>query len=225
MFVCLEGIDGAGKTSTAAALHRQLAASGHDPVLISKASVHLDHPETIRRFEAIGRAVWTPGLDSRVRELGDLSWVLYNAAYYAALAHLLVRPALRAGRCVVIDGWYYKFVLRAAAVGELSRAQALTLFGDVLVPDSVFLLDLAPAVAAARMGAFTENETGNGTQTGVADAVAFVAFQEHVRSGLLDMAETDGWTVLDCSRDRPDHLAGRISRILEIHQGPGTRER
>lgn len=225
MFICLEGIDGSGKTSTAAALRGRLAAGGREPVLIRKASVHVDHPDASRRFAAIGRATWRPGLDNEVRGLGYLTWILYNAAYYAALADALVRPALAQCRTVIIDGWYYKFVLRAAALGSLPVRRILPLFGEILVPDAVFLLDVPPAVAAARLlGGFTDNETGNGTRAGLTGTGAFVAFQNDVRTQLLDMADAGGWTVVAADGDQPGTLAGRIARAPAIHHEPGGKE-
>jgi thymidylate kinase len=216
LFVCLEGIDGAGKTTLAANLAGQLIAAGRDTVLVRKGALDTDHPEFAARLAAIGRGRWQAGLDEQTIALGELPWILYNASYYAALDSALITPALRRGQWVVIDGWFYKYALRAAHVGHRSMDHVLSLFGEIREPDRTFLLDVSPKVAAARLGEFTENEVGNGSSPGLDRTRAFMAFQSQIGDWLRELSQEREWTVIGDVAASPCTLGERLIRLLGI---------
>lgn len=215
MFVCLEGIDGAGKTTLAAKLARQLTAAGRDVVIVRKGALNSDHPEFAARLSAIGRGHWRAALDEQTIALGELAWILYNASFYAALDSALITPALQRGQWVVIDGWFYKFALRAAHLGKRSVDHVLSLFGEIRQPDRTFLLDVPPEVAAARLGEFTENEVGNRSGSIPDRSGAFVAFQSQIGGQLRELSRQRQWTVISDVED-PCALAERLIRLLGI---------
>src|SRR5689334_3237037 len=107
-------------------------------MLVRKGTLDNDHPEFAARLSAIGRGRWRAGLDEQTIALGELPWILYNASYYAALDSALIAPALRRGQWVVVDGWFYKYALRAAHVGQRSLDHVLSLFGEIREPDRTF---------------------------------------------------------------------------------------
>lgn len=193
LFVSIEGIDGAGKTTTARTVAARLTRAGHAVSLIRKGHLAEDHPEVAARFSAIGRGRWNAALDAETIALGELPWILYNASYYAALDSALVTPARAEGAVVIVDGWYYKYALRAGTVGARPYDQVTAYFAEVRRPDIVFLLDLAPEVALSRMGALTENETGNATGDDSAPAEAFMRFQAGIRGRYRELAREHGW--------------------------------
>jgi dTMP kinase len=216
LFVCLEGIDGAGKTTLADKLAGQLIAAGRDTVLVRKNALDTDHPEFAARLAAIGRGRWRPGLDEQTIALGELPWILYNASFYAALDSALITPALQKGQWVVVDGWFYKYALRATHVGHRSLAHVLRLFGEIREPDRTFLLDVPADVAAGRLGEFTENEVGNVSGPQLDRTSAFVTFQSQIRGQLRQMSCEREWTVLDDVAAPPDALARQLIRMLGI---------
>jgi thymidylate kinase len=216
LFVCLEGIDGAGKTTLAASLAGQLTAAGRDTVLVRKSTLDTDHPELAARLAAIGRGRWQAGLDQQTIALGELPWILYNASYYAALDSALITPALLRGQWVVIDGWFYKYALRATHVGHRSLDHVLRLFGEIREPDRTFLLDVPAEVAAGRLGEFTANEVGNVSEPGLDRTREFVAFQAQIGDQLRAMSREREWTVIGNVAAPPGALAEQLIRMLGI---------
>lgn len=215
LFICVEGIDGAGKTTTAAKLASLLTAAGHDIVLIRKGSIDIDHPEFAAGLGAIGRGRWNAFLEEATIALGELAWILYNASYYAALDGALISPALRRGQWVIIDGWFYKFAVRAGYIGTRSTAHVLSLFGEVREPDRTFLLDVPPEVAAERLRTFSESEIGNGSGGDIDRTRAFLGFQTEMAKSLRMLAEQKDWTVLERCTESADSLGMRLAGLLE----------
>jgi thymidylate kinase len=216
LFLCLEGIDGAGKTTLATNVAGQLTAAGRDTMLVRKGALDDDHPEFAARLVAIGRGRWMADLDEQTIALGELPWILYNASYYAALDSALITPALQRGQWVVIDGWFYKYALRAAHIGRRSIGHVLRLFGEIREPDRTFLLDVRPEVAAARLGEFTENEVGNGSTPGLDPARAFVAFQSQIGAQLRALSQERKWNVITDAAASPCVLGERLMRLLDM---------
>ena len=194
----LEGIDGCGKTTVAAALVRRLSARGV-PVVSTR--------------EPGG----TP-LGARIREivLSGLSdpWAeaLLFCADRAAHAAEVIGPALSRGAWVVSDRFCdatlaYQGYGRGLPVAELRAVHRASTGG--LLPDLTVLLDCDPETARARRrlrggappDAFETEEGG---------------FQERVRAGYLSCAreEPGRFVVLDASRDLPEVLSQMEARVL-----------
>ena len=106
--ITVAGIDGAGKSTLAAALHGALKDAGHDAVLIGKhttevpadaaLSAYLDSLNAIvyRRDQAVGAAC------------GDHYWLFALAAWYSLQDRLVIQPALQAGTHVILDNAHHK---------------------------------------------------------------------------------------------------------------------
>jgi len=141
MLITIEGIDGAGKTTLAHALQRELAAVGHAVELLRE-------PGGVEVSERIRALVKDPALELYAR-----SEVLLYAAARAQLVEERVRPLLREGAVVLLD----RFVDSSLAYQGAGRAlgieqvRAINLFATGgLVPDRTLLLRIAPATGRAR---------------------------------------------------------------------------
>ena len=140
-FLVLEGPEGAGKTTLAAALAERVRRSGPDPVLVREPG-GTPAAEALRRELLHANRSWTAE-----REL------LYLAAARADLVGQVIRPALDAGRIVISDRYELStLVYQAAARGlPLSMVswvnQAAT---GGLRPDLTLILDLPAEVGAKR---------------------------------------------------------------------------
>jgi len=139
-FITLEGGEAAGKSTQARLLAEALAARGI---------------EVVRTREPGG----APGAE-RLRELllgGDVAWspaaeTLLHFAARAEHVERTIRPALAAGRWVVCDRFSdstmaYQGYGQSADLGMI--ATLTRLMG--IVPDVTFVLEVSPAVAAARL--------------------------------------------------------------------------
>lgn len=140
-FVVLEGPEGAGKTTLAAALCECLRRAGLDPVIVREPG-GTPAAEALRRELLHADRSWTPE-----REL------LYLATARADLVGQIIRPALEAGRVVVSD----RYDLSTMAYQAAGRGLPLPMVAWVnsaatggLRPDLTLILDVSSEVGSAR---------------------------------------------------------------------------
>ncbi|MDQ1024742.1 dTMP kinase [Streptomyces umbrinus] len=212
MFICISGIDGSGKTSTAAALVDILQQEGHSAIFVKHNSTQTRRPYANAQLQNL-RKIQLQGLESPYNELPDLHWILLRGSYYAIIDHHVVIPALRAGDAVVADGWFYKFAARMASNGAHSMHEVLKHFDQVSDADHKFLLDVPPKVAATRLGTFNAGELGPKNIGTTSPMEAFVEYQSEVRENLINFAREDKWTIIS----EPDACASDIAADLYRH--------
>ncbi|MFE7576917.1 dTMP kinase [Streptomyces sp. NPDC057521] len=190
--IALEGIDGSGKSTLARSLYDRLNATGVSAVLVSKTTTQVDgEPDLTEYLEQVNTAVYrrkaTVG-----QACGDAYWLFALAAWYSLQDELVIRPALRDGKCVIMDNAYYKIIARYAVGQGLSMPLITSVFSQLTKPDAVLLLSLSSQEALRRKGDFTLLEAG---RSGTA-AQDFVDYQDSVAQALRDLVE-DSWSVLD----------------------------
>lgn len=194
----VEGIDGAGKSTVAAALCDALADAGEDAVLLSRATA----PSLARGYAAdhlssLATLIWGYPPEARTSELGFAHWSRLLGAWFAAVDEVCVAPAVARGNVVVADGWCYKFVARFALNHGLAAAAAA--FAEPSVPTQVVLLDIGPAAAAARRPRPKATEAGEWTTGPDGQPVGFVTYQTQVSAVLDTLARDRGWRTIDAS--------------------------
>jgi dTMP kinase len=142
--ITIEGIDGAGKTTLAAALADELAKRGIDVQLLRE-------PGGVRAAERIRQLVSDPEL-----RVGARAEALLYAAARAQLAEEALRPLLRAGTWVLLD----RFVDSSLAYQGGGRELGIEAVRDVnefaiggLHPDRTLLLRIDPKLGRCRAGA------------------------------------------------------------------------
>jgi thymidylate kinase len=205
-FLCFEGIDGAGKSTMAAGLVERLRTAGVDAVLVHKTVAPNDDPFARRQFAQLKAALWDYPKDADIAALGNRHWLHLLAAWYAALDACVVQRHLAAGRWVVSDGWFYKYLLRFALKPEIGEGQAAICFEGLSRPDTVYYLDVPPAVAYRRRAEFQPSELGafDGVQ---GDARAcYLAYQGRVRAAYQRLASERGWHSIDAGAHSPPDL-------------------
>jgi dTMP kinase len=144
VFIVLEGVEGAGKTTQAARLVERLRALGHD-VLAVREPGGTPFAEECRRL-----------LLHAPHDLTAASEVfLFQAARSDLTAHV-IRPALDAGRVVVADRYElttrtYQIGGRGLPAGPVTAAIALATGG--LEPDLYVILDVPVATGKTRQAA------------------------------------------------------------------------
>jgi dTMP kinase len=184
--ITIEGLDGAGKSTLAAALAAALAQRGVRAELLRE-------PGGVALSERIRELVKDPSLKMSAR-----AEALLYAAARAELVHERVRPLLEHGSWVLLD----RFVDSSLAYQGFGRelgledVRAINLFATgELIPDRTLLLKIAPAVARARQDTRgeqpdrLERESDRFFQT-IADAYERLAKLEPTRIRALDAGES-----------------------------------
>ena len=139
--ITIEGLDGAGKTTLATGLERELAARGQDVLLLRE-------PGGVRAAERIRELVKDPAL-----RIGSLAEALLYAAARAQLVEEAIAPVLQSGRWVLLDRFVDSSLAYQGGGRNLGveRVRAINEFATRgLVPDRTLLLDLDPQLGRSR---------------------------------------------------------------------------
>jgi dTMP kinase len=204
--ITVEGVDGAGKTTVAAALADALRGDGREVALLRE-------PGGVELSERIRALVKDPAL-----RVGARAEALLYAAARAQLCEEQLEPLLAAGRWVLLDRFVdsslaYQGAGRGLGVEEVRR---LNLFGTGgRMPDRTLLLRIEPEAALARAagrGEAADRLEGEGLAffRAIADAYDALAAAEPERWAVIDAAQAPNAVLRDCleavgvnaSRDR-----------------------
>ncbi len=188
VFVVLEGGEGAGKSTLAAALAARVTAVGREP-LITREPGGTPAGEIVRALLHEELVPWAE-----------------TFAFLAARAQVVaevIRPALQRGAVVICDRFEastfaYQGYARGLDLATLRNVNRLATGG--LAPALTLLLDIDPALGLQRK---------HGESEAIRTGLESLAFHRKVRSGYFAMAgeaPPGAWLVLDARRP-PDSVA------------------
>jgi dTMP kinase len=133
VFVCFEGIDGAGKTTQARMLSQRLNKEGVAATLVAD-------PGTTR----IGTAIRQILLHNDAPITPAAQMLLFSAARAELSAH--IRELMGAGHVVICDRWLLSTLVYQGEINNISADLIVNIFRETsyVCPDVLFLLDIAP---------------------------------------------------------------------------------
>jgi dTMP kinase len=202
LLIVFEGIDGAGKTTQAAALHSLLRAEGV-PSLSTKEPTNGSWGTKIRRSAITGRMP--------VRE--ELQAFIEDRKEHVQVE---VAPALAAGTVVIIDRYYPSNVAYQGARG-LDPVEVLRSNAFAPVPDLLFVLDIDPKMGLGRVAARGDK----------ADLFEKEDELERARDIFVNWARwnasVDGVHILDATRPQSE-LTTEIAKIVFERLGKPVRQ-
>ncbi len=195
MFITLEGIEGAGKSTQLPRLCCWLEGLGLS-VLVSREP----------GGSPLGCQLRPLLLDARNRDLTPESELFLYMADRAQHVRRVIMPALAAGKVVLCDRFAdstvaYQGFGRGVDLEQLAAMNQLAQAG--LSPDLTLLFDLEPEVGLARARARNAH-TGLGEAEGRFEALE-LDFHRRVRQGYLELARRQAWRyrIVDAARE-PD---------------------
>jgi dTMP kinase len=203
--VALEGPDGSGKTTQAAALVAWLRGRGHDVVACREPG-----------GTALGERLRAILLDRSDVPIGLRAEMLLYMASRAQLVEEVIRPALAAGRVVVSDRYVLSSVAYQGHAGGLPVEEVWQVGAAAtggLLPDLTVVVDVPPEVAHARVGPPRDRMEDRPD-----------AFRRRVRSGFLGALKTyPAPFVLIDGAGPPDAVAAKIQNEVARALGLGPR--
>lgn len=201
MFITLEGMEGAGKTTQITRLAALLEDRGLDCVVTREPG-----------GTGIGQRIRQIVLDSRNDHLLPAAELLLYVADRIQHLDQVVRPALAAGRTVICDRFFdatvvYQGCARGLDLELIHRLHGV-LCGD-LKPDLTLLLDLPVAVGLARARRRSLDSSDCRFENEA------LAFHQRVRQGYLDLASSEPrrFCTIDAGAD-PDQVAAAIATAV-----------
>lgn len=214
MFLTLEGIEGAGKSTQAKRLAERLRANGRSVWLTREPGgtplagairALLLHPEASRI--ALANAGWAPG-DEPAEEMLPLTEALLLSA--ARAQHVpAIREHMAAGEIVVCDRYADATRAYQGSARGFDMQTILTLEDmatDGLSPDLTLLLDIPAEAGQARK----VEASADGGEWDRIDAES-LAFHQRVRAGYLALADAEPQRILTLdAAQAPDALADLI---------------
>jgi dTMP kinase len=192
LFVVLEGGEGSGKSTVAAALADVLRSQGRE-VITTREPGGTDAAEALRELL----------LDDRLADADPWCEALLFAAARADHVARLIRPALQRGAAVICDRFVdssvaYQGVALGLGEQQVRRANVQATRGTV--PDVTVVLDIPPEAGLARAVGHNRIEARG------------LGFHESVRKAFLDFAarDPDGYLVIDTRATQPAAVVERI---------------
>jgi len=173
IFVVMEGIDGAGKSTQAKLLAKWFEKKGYEVVLTKE-------PTDTAFGKLIRRLVLTGGKEGIIdgARISHEAEALLFAADRAEHVHKLIKPSLESGKVVISDRYFYSSLAYQWARG-LDLKWLIDLNRFAVRPDLVVLLDLPVKESMKRIN-------GRGIKT---EFDKIVELQKKVRENYLKLAE------------------------------------
>ncbi|WP_367714298.1 hypothetical protein AB2N04_01025 (plasmid) [Nitratireductor sp. GISD-1A_MAKvit] len=153
----IEGIDGAGKSTLAAALHQKGLAENQSIKLLEKRNLYGLTPYKQHHLSAIKGVLWDYSDDDPIESLGDNHWYHLICCWYHAISE-----EIRNSRADIIlcDGYYYKYLARFALKENADIDYLRAAYRPIRQPDINVLLDIDPAIAFQRKKMLKRSESG-----------------------------------------------------------------
>lgn len=225
-FIALEGTDGVGKTSLAqhladlsyddaVAMLRQPSNGAQRQIsrrvtFVSRRQISATSQFSANLMQQLSTMLWHSG---DAMDLSDTFWISLQAAWFTAHTETVTRPLLEAGFDVIVDGWLYKFYAKLLIQGRTER-ELDTIFANVLMPDTVILLQADTGAIFDRRRDFRLTELGMHAGYDTLSRETFVDYQTKTASNLRHFARRYGWHIVDL--DPHESIAASTGRLAPV---------
>lgn len=222
LFIVIEGIDGAGKTTLARIVGERL--KQHNISFFARKHV-CEAPRVVHDTTAnLADLLWSRGDCRDDNLLPPAFWLHLQAAWYDAYSACLLDSILPGRSAVIVDGWYYKFMAKLLLNGFM-QTELDAVFSHARKPDAVILLDVDAANIWNRDRVFNQSELGLHQGYSNLGEDSFIRYQRKVFMRLRQFADAQGWDVvsLDPAASADANAAQLCDRLLrKIDHSPSN---
>ncbi|MEO0513459.1 MAG: thymidylate kinase [Planctomycetota bacterium] len=205
--ICVEGTDGAGRSTQIALLREELENRGHGVVHTGLTRGGLAGSGLRQAKEG--------------HTLGRLTTDLFYATDFADRLQTSVLPALRAGFVVFTDRYVYSTIARSVVRGT-DRAWIESVYRFAPKPHETFYLDVSVEQLVRRVlsrGGFDYWESGMDCQPEGDIYGSFMAYQGRLLKVYREMAEQSGMTIVDANGETSDTYEALRAGVLRVVEG------
>jgi dTMP kinase len=202
MFITLEGVEGAGKTSQVENIVAFFKARGYECVTTREPG-----------GTAVGRQIRAILLDTANAGMDAGTELLLYVADRVQHIQSFIKPHLEAGRVVICDRYadatlVYQGFARGLDSALISRLH--TLMCNDLQPDLTILFDLEPELGLARAWQRIEGRSGQADESRFEQET--LVFHQKVREGYLTLARDNShrFSIIDARQDKQN-----VTRAIE----------
>ena len=214
MFVCIEGIDGAGKTSVSETVNTLLWEKGIKSIKISKKDIHYKSSYLSLTMHSLKQILWDQIKNEPIYEVTNSGWLFLHAAWYTIMWNNMIQELLTQYEVVLIDGWCYKLMCRFLTKENFDKNIVYHVFDELMQGDLVFLLDVHPEICFSRKNSFTCSEMGLHEQMKGSKKERFINFQLLVREEYIKLAMSKKWKIINVDSLCVESTARIISEII-----------
>ena len=195
--IVLDGPDGCGKSTQVSLLCQWLVEQDIDAIALR------DPGDT-----EIGERIRKILLSGSSRDMDTMTELLLYMACRAQLWSQRIKPALEAGRWVVMDRWVSSTCAYQGHAGGYGIDRVLAIAENALEriwPDLTVILDVGVEVAAGRMGDDLDRIEQRGED-----------YHQKVQEGFLRLAETNSGFVVVDARAGVEAVHGHVVREIDV---------
>ena len=211
MFVSIEGIDGAGKTTLCNILQERFP----DATVLKKKDLPHYSPIFIRpKLDRLHDEIWGNGTGHEGEGFDrPLSDIFLMAGWFHMIDELVIQPCLERSQLIILDGWYYKFLCRFKGRSRYEYSLLERMLIGLPSPEIGVYLDLSPPIAAKRKSVYTASECGVLDGYDSISSSNFIDYQYCQKRYFDEFAKSGKWKILDAEEFSPDQLADELVMI------------
>jgi len=197
MFIVIEGLDAAGKNTTANLIAEKLNKTHGTVSYYDKNSFPVMPNDIGASFEHLHQIIYNKKNQHDYNEYPKQFWVTLQASWFDLQYKFGIKPLLEVGH-VVCSGCYYKFMAKYVYKG-IDSEWIRDVFKHVCAPDMVILLDFDSRITVKRRIHFTDTEVGYLDGFKQNRELSFVEYQNglltvmkrllHTNNGILHISE------------------------------------
>ena len=209
VLICVEGIDGSGKSTQIELLDSYLKSKGIDTILTQWNSSELIANTTKKA--------------KKKNLLSPRTFSLLHAVDFADRLERTIKPALKAGFVVLADRYVYTAFSRDVARG-VDPDWVRNMYGFAIKPDITFYFDVSPHDSLDRICANRQPkfyEAGMDMKLSNNPYKSYILFQNRILEQYKQMIDEYGLIKVDgleSIRNKQQFIRNRVDELLESHK-------